>query len=119
MTTFPCLFAGADHTPRLLHVTARLMFALALLAALPPALAQPAAGKPQPRQAVSVQLGWKYQFEFAAFIAALEKAYYHEAGLDVSLREWSPGVDVAQEVAEGRADFGTLDSTLLVERANG
>ncbi len=120
MTTFPCLFAGADHTlRRLSQVAARLMFAFALLAGLPPALAQPAAGESRPRQAVSVQLGWKYQFEFAAFIAALEKAYYHEAGLDVSLREWSPGVDVAQEVAEGRADFGTLDSTLLVERANG
>ena len=122
MTTFPCLFAAGDSARRLLSVAARLSFvfaASALLGGLPLALAQPSAGEGPPRQAVSVQLAGKYQFEFAAFIAALEKAYYHEAGLDVSLREWSPGVDVVKEVAEGRADFGTLDSTLIVERANG
>ncbi len=123
MTTFPCRFAAGDYPRRLLPVVARRGFVFAafavLLAGLPPALAQPSAREGTPRQAVSVQLAWKYQFEFAAFIAALEKAYYHEAGLDVSLREWSPGVDVVQEVAAGRADFGTLDSALIVERAKG
>lgn len=90
-----------------------------LLAGLSPVAAQ-AQGEPsRPRQAVAVQLAWKYQFEFAPFIAALEKGYYREAGLDVVLREWSPGVDVGQEVSAGRADFGTLDSALIVERAKG
>ena len=69
--------------------------------------------------AVSVQLSWKYQFEFAAFVAAQEKGYYRDAGLDVSIREWAPGVDPAKEVSEGRADFGVLASSLVVERANG
>ncbi|EXI79216.1 MAG: putative thiamine biosynthesis protein [Candidatus Accumulibacter appositus] len=122
MTTFPCLFAGVDYARCLLQVAARLavvLAAFALLAGLSPALAQPSGRAGAPRQAVSVQLAWKYQFEFAAFIAAQEKAYYHEAGLDVSLREWSPDVDVVKEVAQGRADFGTLDSRLIVERANG
>ena len=96
-----------------------LLGACILLAGLAPLAAQAQSGLSRPRQAVVVQLAWKYQFEFAAFIAALEKGYYREAGLDVVLREWSPGVDVAQEVSEGRADFGTLDSGLIVARANG
>lgn len=33
--------------------------------------------------------------------------------------EWSLGVDVAAEVVDGRVDFGTLDSALTVERADG
>lgn len=68
---------------------------------------------------VSIQLSWKYQFEFAAFVAALEKGYYRDAGLNVSVREWMPGVNVAKDVAEGKADFGVLASSLVVERANG
>ena len=32
---------------------------------------------------VSLQLHWKYQFEFAGFIGAKEKGFYKEAGLDV------------------------------------
>jgi ABC-type nitrate/sulfonate/bicarbonate transport system substrate-binding protein len=36
-------------------------------------------------QYVRVQLEWKYQFEFAGFIAAKELGYYQEVGLDVDL----------------------------------
>ena len=86
----------------------------------------PARNSPEPvstarvsARAVSVQLSWKYQFEFAAFIAAQEKGYYRDAGLDVSIREWAPGVDPAKDVSERKADFGVLASSLVVERANG
>jgi len=34
---------------------------------------------------IILQLNWKYQFEFAGYIAAKEKGYYREAGLDVEL----------------------------------
>ena len=68
---------------------------------------------------VSVQLNWKHQFEFAAFYAALEHGYYRDAGLDVSLREGGPGIDVVREVSEGRADFGVGTSSLVVSRYRG
>jgi ABC-type nitrate/sulfonate/bicarbonate transport system substrate-binding protein len=38
-------------------------------------------------QKISLQLHWKYQFEFAGFIAAKEKGFYQNAGLDVDLKE--------------------------------
>ena len=79
-------------------------------------LAQGAEG---PADRVSVQLNWKHQFEFAAFYAAAEKGYYRDAGLDVTIREGGPGIDVIREVVEGRADFGIGTSALVVERFRG
>ena len=37
---------------------------------------------------VSLQLHWKYEFEFAGFIAAKEKGFYKDVGLDVELKEF-------------------------------
>lgn len=66
--------------------------------------------------AVSVQLIWKHQFEFAAFYAAKEQGYYRDVGLDVTIREGGPGIDAVKEVLSGRADFGVGTSALVVER---
>lgn len=122
MTTFSSREASAGGVHALLRCASRLLLVLAacsLFTGLRLAGAQASTDSSKPRQALTVQLSWKYQFEFAAFVAALEKGYYGEAGLDVTLREWSPGVDVVEEVSAGRADFATLDSTLIIERANG
>lgn len=70
-------------------------------------------------QVTSIQLSWKFQFEFAPFIVAQEKGYYRDAGLNVELREWSPASDVAKDVASGKANYGILASSLVVERAQG
>ena len=35
---------------------------------------------------VSLQLHWKYQFEFAGFLVAQEKGFYKDVGLDVNLK---------------------------------
>jgi diguanylate cyclase (GGDEF)-like protein/PAS domain S-box-containing protein len=67
----------------------------------------------------SVQLNWKHQFEFAAFYAAREQGYYHQAGLDVTLREGGPGIDPIKEVVTGHADFGVGTASLLVDRYRG
>ena len=68
---------------------------------------------------VSVQFNWKHQFEFAAFYAALAQGYYRQSGLDVSILEGGPGIDVVKEVAEGRATFGVGASALVVDRYRG
>jgi ABC-type nitrate/sulfonate/bicarbonate transport system substrate-binding protein len=72
-----------------------------------------------PAGRVTVQLHWKHQFEFAAFYAALEKGYYREAGLEVTIREGGPGIDAVKEVLAGVADFGISASALVVDRHRG
>ncbi len=62
---------------------------------------------------VVLQLNWDYRFEFAGFIAAKEKGFYRDAGLDVELRKFRPGMDVVREVTEGKADYGIYTSKLL------
>jgi diguanylate cyclase (GGDEF)-like protein len=65
---------------------------------------------------VSLQLKWKHQFQFAGYYAALEKGYYREAGLDVSLIQATPETDVVAEVVSGRAQFGVGTSELVLSR---
>src|SRR5882762_10634097 len=38
-------------------------------------------------EAVSLQLKWKHQFQFAGYYQALEQGFYRDAGLDVTIRE--------------------------------
>src|SRR5271156_3247365 len=64
---------------------------------------------------VSIQLKWKHQFQFAGYYAALEQGFYSDAGLDVTIREGGPGIDVADEVASGKADFGVCNASVLRE----
>ena len=68
---------------------------------------------------VTVQLKWKHQFQFAGFYAAQDKGYYREAGLEVSLKEAQPGQDTVQSVADGQAQYGVGNSSLLLARARG
>jgi two-component system sensor histidine kinase EvgS len=62
---------------------------------------------------VTLQLNWDNRFGSAGFIAAKEKGFYRDAGLDVSFRPYRPGMDVVEEVLEGRADYGLYSSKLL------
>lgn len=88
--------------------------ALALLAA--GLLAPLAAGALEP---VRVQLKWRHHFQFAGYYVALAQGFYRDAGLDVTLVEGGPEVEVEAEVAEGRADFGVGTSAILLDRARG
>jgi class 3 adenylate cyclase/ABC-type nitrate/sulfonate/bicarbonate transport system substrate-binding protein len=64
---------------------------------------------------VSLQLKWKHQFQFAGYYAALEQGFYRDAGLDVTIREGGPGIDVAETIASGKADFGVCNAGVLRE----
>src|ERR1019366_6964231 len=64
---------------------------------------------------VSMQLKWKHQFQFAGYYAALEQGFYRDAGLDVTIREGGPGIDVTELVASGKADFGVCSASVLRE----
>src|SRR5450631_801499 len=64
---------------------------------------------------VSLQLKWKHHFQFAGYYQALEQGFYRDAGLDVTIREGGPDIDVSEAVAGGRADFGVCGVSVLRE----
>ena len=68
---------------------------------------------------ISLQLHWKYQFEFAGFIAAKEKGYYKDAGLDVTLKEYEFGTDIEEDVLSGKSEYGIYNSLSLLEYLRG
>lgn len=67
----------------------------------------------------TIQLKWLHHFQFAGYYAALEKGFYSEAGLDVTILEGGPTAEVEKDVVSGRSDFGTGTSALLLNRAQG
>ncbi|SHM46373.1 Adenylate cyclase, class 3 [Bradyrhizobium lablabi] len=68
---------------------------------------------------ISMQLKWNHQFQFAGYYQALEQGFYRDAGLDVVIREGGPGIDVAEAVASGKADFGVCNASVLREWSMG
>src|SRR5882762_11742488 len=70
-------------------------------------------------ESVSMQLKWKHQFQFAGYYQALEQGFYRDAGLDVTIREGGPGIDAAEAVAGGKADYGVCTSSVLRDWAAG
>lgn len=65
-------------------------------------------------ESVSLQLKWQHQFQFAGYYAALEKGYYKDAGLDVTIIEAGPEIDPIEAVINGDADYGVGTSELLL-----
>lgn len=70
-------------------------------------------------ETVRLQLKWTHSFQFAGYYAAQSLGYYRDAGLEVSLIEGEPGLDVVETVVDGEADFGVGTSGLLLERSRG
>jgi signal transduction histidine kinase/ABC-type nitrate/sulfonate/bicarbonate transport system substrate-binding protein len=64
---------------------------------------------------VSLQLHWKYQFEFAGFIAAKEKGFYKDVGLDLELKEYNFGQNIIKDVSLGKSNYGIYNSNILLE----
>jgi len=64
---------------------------------------------------VSLQLKWKYQFQFAGFIAAYEKGFYKDVGLDVELKEFNKDLSIIDDVINNKSDFGISDSSLVYD----
>lgn len=78
-----------------------------------------AASATQPATPVTLQLKWYHQFQFAGYYAALEKGFYRDAGLDVTIRAGSPAHDPITAVTDREADFGIGASELLLAFAEG
>jgi diguanylate cyclase (GGDEF)-like protein/PAS domain S-box-containing protein len=70
-------------------------------------------------EAVSLQLNFTHQFQFAGYYAAIEQGYYREAGLEVTLVEGGGGQLAEAAVLTGQAEYGVGNSTLLLSRLAG
>lgn len=68
---------------------------------------------------ISLQLKWKYQFQFAGFIAAKEKGFYEDVGLDVDLIEFDSSIDIINNVKNSITDFGISDSSIIYDALHG
>jgi ABC-type nitrate/sulfonate/bicarbonate transport system substrate-binding protein len=66
-----------------------------------------------------LQLKWRHQFQFAGFYTALEKGYYRQAGLDVTITPLQPGTDPVDIVLARGADLGVASSELVLRYAKG
>lgn len=69
---------------------------------------------------ITLQLKWVPQAQFGGYYVALDKGYYRQAGLDVTIKPGGPQIAPEQVVASGGADFG-IDwlSALLAARDKG
>ncbi|NDV28810.1 PAS domain S-box protein [Desulfovibrio sp. JC010] len=68
---------------------------------------------------VTLQLKWFHQFQFAGYYAALEKGYYKDEGLDVTIIERDLRHNPIDQVLGGKADFGVSNSEILLHYLKG
>ncbi|WP_425090538.1 ABC transporter substrate-binding protein [Tropicimonas sp. S265A] len=79
------------------------------------ALATPfIAGRARAAQTLTFQLDWKFNAQFAGLFMAKAEGLYADAGLDVDIRPWGDGINVASEVAEGRAQMACAEQNLIL-----
>lgn len=80
-------------------------------------------GPSEPKKApdeVKLQLKWLHQAQFAGFYMAQEMGYYAKENIKVTFLEGGQGIDIAQRVVSGQADFGVLSpEDILMKRSQG
>lgn len=57
---------------------------------------------------VRFMLQWSHQAQFAGYYVALEKGFYREQGLDVTIFPGGPGLDASAYLNRGDVDFASL-----------
>src|SRR5271168_3057275 len=90
----------------------RILLALLIFLGVGPALAAVVA-RPAPVHIIFVT-DWKAQAEHGGFYEALAEGLYAKRGLDVTIREGGPQINVPQLLAGGAADFGIGSNAFVV-----
>ncbi|MEQ9518782.1 MAG: ABC transporter substrate-binding protein [Parvibaculum sp.] len=65
------------------------------------------------KRAISFVTDWKAQAEHGGFYQALANGYYADAGLDVTIRQGGPGINVPQLLASDSVDFGMGSNSFI------
>lgn len=68
---------------------------------------------------LNLQLRWHHQFQFAGYYAAVQKGFYRQQGLEVTLLEGGSSINSVSSVVLGKADFGVSNSSLVIDYMNG
>jgi len=69
---------------------------------------------------VRMVLQWEHQSQFAGYYIALDKGFYQDENLDVTLLSGGPDVNPLQLIQNGQVDFcSTMLATVLQARLNG
>lgn len=69
---------------------------------------------------LTMQLDWKPNVQFAGILVALDRGFYREAGIDLTLKPVDPGMQVVESVVSGTNWIGCSESgVLLGARAHG
>ena len=75
---------------------------------------------PKSLAAAAVQLKWVHQAQFAGLYVAQEKGYFAEEGLKIGFLEGGQGIDSAQALISGQADFAVITpEDILIRRSQG
>lgn len=70
-------------------------------------------------QSVSLQLQWVTQAQFAGYYVALEKGWYRDEGIELSIKPGGPDIMPIDLVTPGMRDFGTAmlsDLTVAIQK---
>jgi len=67
---------------------------------------------------VSLAFEWKYQFQFAGYIAAKEKGFYRDAGFEVKLLEYN-NIDTIDMLLNKEVTFATAKSRVILDKMQG
>lgn len=68
---------------------------------------------------VQLQLKWRHSFQSAGFYMALEKGFYRDAGLEVTIIEGGPGKMAVEHALSGEASYAVGDTGALIAYAEG
>ena len=86
---------------RLIPLTALLVVAAVVLAACP----QPTPAAPAEMTPIKLQLQWVTQSQFAGYYAAVDKGFYKDEGLDVTILVGAVDIVPQQVLASGQSEF--------------
>ena len=70
-------------------------------------------------QKVTIQLDWLHQFQFAGYYIAKEKGYFTNKNLNVTIKEFTHGLDLVENVLNNINMYSIGKSSLIIEKLNG
>ncbi|MEA2050747.1 MAG: ABC transporter substrate-binding protein, partial [Campylobacterota bacterium] len=68
---------------------------------------------------ITLQLSWLNQFQFAGYYIAIEKGYYKEVGIDLTIKEFSNDTNLIKDIENKKVDFAIGRSSLIIDKSEG